>query len=166
MTVTTLIAVVEHEYAHADPALIGLALSYAIPLTSIISSVMQDFLSTELGFVSVERIKQYSNLKSKFQNENSQLQKIVLKSKLTILFLGEKSDKPLPTPPTSWPANAKIEFHNVTLQYPNTQEPALKDISFTILPRQHVAIVGRTGSGKSSLFSCLLRKFRYFFRFF
>ena len=67
MTVTTLIAVVEHEYAHADPALIGLALSYAIPLTSIISSFMQDFLSTELGFVSVERIKQYSNLKSKCQ---------------------------------------------------------------------------------------------------
>ena len=66
MAVTALFAVVQHEYAHADPALIGLALSYAIPLTSIISAFMRDFLSTELGFVSVERIKQYSNLPSKF----------------------------------------------------------------------------------------------------
>ena len=66
MAVTALFAVVQHEYAHADPALIGLALSYAIPLTSIISAFMRDFLSTELGFVSVERIKQYSNLPSEF----------------------------------------------------------------------------------------------------
>ena len=67
MAVTALFAVVQHEYAHADPALIGLALSYAIPLTSIISAFMRDFLSTELGFVSVERIKQYSNLPSKLK---------------------------------------------------------------------------------------------------
>jgi len=62
MTVTTLFAVLQHEYATEDPALIGLALSYAIPLTGIISAYMRDFLSTELGFVSVERIKQYSSL--------------------------------------------------------------------------------------------------------
>ena len=67
MAVTALFAVVQHEYAHADPALIGLALSYAIPLTSIISAFMRDFLSTELGFVSVERIKQYSNLPSELK---------------------------------------------------------------------------------------------------
>ena len=63
--VSTLVAVVQHEYAHADPALVGLALTYAMPLTGILSAVMRDFLSTELGFISVERISQFSNLPSK-----------------------------------------------------------------------------------------------------
>jgi len=48
-----------------DPSLIGLALSYALPLTGVISAFMRDFLSTELGFISVERIDEYSKLESK-----------------------------------------------------------------------------------------------------
>ena len=90
MAVTALFAVVQHEYAHADPALIGLALSYAIPLTSIISAFMRDFLSTELGFVSVERIKQYSNLPSEFfirlRIFLSHLHKIIARSALDADF--------------------------------------------------------------------------------
>ena len=62
--IATLIAVIQHEYAHIDPALVGLALSYSLPLTGILSAFMRDFLSTELGFISVERISQYSNLQS------------------------------------------------------------------------------------------------------
>ena len=66
--ITTLIAVIQHEYAHVDPALVGLALSYSLPLTGILSAFMRDFLSTELGFISVERISQFSNLPSKTRN--------------------------------------------------------------------------------------------------
>jgi len=65
--ITTLIAVIQHEYAHVDPALVGLALSYSLPLTGILSAFMRDFLSTELGFISVERISQFSNLPSKLK---------------------------------------------------------------------------------------------------
>ncbi|KAE8178186.1 ATP-binding cassette domain-containing protein, partial [Photobacterium carnosum] len=45
----------------------------------------------------------------------------------------------------------KIEFDNVTFSYPNATQPALKNINFTINPGEKVAIIGRIGSGKTSL---------------
>ena len=45
----------------------------------------------------------------------------------------------------------KIEFDQVSFSYPNTQSAALKDVSFTINPGEKVAIIGRIGSGKTSL---------------
>ena len=65
--INDVLAIAQHEYATVDPSLIGLALSYALPLTGIISAFMRDFLSTELGFISVERIDEYSKLESKMK---------------------------------------------------------------------------------------------------
>lgn len=45
----------------------------------------------------------------------------------------------------------KIEFDNVTFSYPNATQTALKNVSFTINPGEKVAIIGRIGSGKTSL---------------
>lgn len=45
----------------------------------------------------------------------------------------------------------KIEFDRVSFAYPNTQTAALKDVSFTVNPGEKVAIIGRIGSGKTSL---------------
>jgi ATP-binding cassette subfamily B protein len=50
----------------------------------------------------------------------------------------------------------KIEFHNVSFSYDGEQE-VLKNISFTALPGQTVALVGHTGSGKSSIINLLMR---------
>ncbi|MFG6495259.1 ABC transporter transmembrane domain-containing protein [Fictibacillus sp. UD] len=52
--------------------------------------------------------------------------------------------------------NGKIEFKNVTFSYDGEQE-VLKNISFTALPGQTVALVGHTGSGKSSIINLLMR---------
>lgn len=51
----------------------------------------------------------------------------------------------------------KIQFENVEFKYPGAKESVLKDINFTINEGQTLAIVGRTGSGKTSLVSLLLR---------
>lgn len=51
----------------------------------------------------------------------------------------------------------KIEFKNVTFYYPEQTEPALKNLSFTILPHKKVAFVGPSGSGKSTIMALLTR---------
>ncbi|MBE3592133.1 MAG: ABC transporter ATP-binding protein [Thermoanaerobacter sp.] len=50
-----------------------------------------------------------------------------------------------------------VEFRNVSFKYPGAEEYALKDINLKILPGQTVGIIGRTGSGKSTLVNLILR---------
>jgi ATP-binding cassette subfamily C protein CydCD len=61
------------------------------------------------------------------------------------------------TMPAPAPAPAPIRFNAVTFRYPDRDEPALDDVSFAIEPRTRLAIVGRSGSGKSTIVSLLLR---------
>jgi ATP-binding cassette, subfamily C, bacterial LapB len=49
-----------------------------------------------------------------------------------------------------------IEFVDVTFSYPDTDIPALKNASFVINPGEHVAIIGRIGSGKSTIQKLIL----------
>lgn len=51
----------------------------------------------------------------------------------------------------------QVEFNNVSFKYPGSNNYALKDISFRLEPGKSLAIVGKTGSGKTSIVSLLLR---------
>jgi len=51
----------------------------------------------------------------------------------------------------------KIEFKNVTFSYPESDVPALKEVSFVIHPGEHVGIIGRIGSGKSTIEKLILK---------
>jgi ATP-binding cassette subfamily B protein len=51
----------------------------------------------------------------------------------------------------------KIEFRNVGFTYPDTGIQALKNISFTVNPGETIAIIGTTGSGKSTISSLVAR---------
>jgi len=50
-----------------------------------------------------------------------------------------------------------VEFRNVSFSYPQAAEPVLEDISFTARQGQTVAIIGSTGSGKSTLVNLIPR---------
>jgi len=50
-----------------------------------------------------------------------------------------------------------VEFRNVTFSYPGAEEPAVSNISFHIDPGEVTAIIGGTGSGKSTLVSLIPR---------
>lgn len=50
-----------------------------------------------------------------------------------------------------------VEFQDVTFSYPGAEEPALSNISFSARPGQVTAIIGGTGSGKSTLISLIPR---------
>ncbi len=50
-----------------------------------------------------------------------------------------------------------VTFQHVTFSYPGAEEPALNDISFSVRPGQVTAIIGGTGSGKSTLINLIPR---------
>ena len=51
----------------------------------------------------------------------------------------------------------KIEFKNLTFSYKNEDKPVLKDISLVINPGESIGVVGRVGSGKTTLVALLTR---------
>jgi len=51
----------------------------------------------------------------------------------------------------------EIEFRDVTFTYPGADEPALKSLSFTLVPNETVALIGKSGSGKTTVTNLLLR---------
>ena len=52
-----------------------------------------------------------------------------------------------------------IEFRNLTFRYPDGEYDALQNISFTIKAGENVGLVGRTGSGKTTLVDLILRTY-------
>ncbi|MCI6813491.1 MAG: ABC transporter ATP-binding protein/permease [Lachnospiraceae bacterium] len=54
----------------------------------------------------------------------------------------------------------QIEFKNVTFAYPNSKEPALKNVSFTISQGERIAIVGNNGAGKTTIIKLLLKLYK------
>lgn len=50
-----------------------------------------------------------------------------------------------------------IKFHNLTFNYPDDETPVIKGLSLEIKKGDFIGVIGKTGSGKSSLFDCMLR---------
>ena len=72
------------------------------------------------------------------------------------------TDQPLVAPPAQPIAvevKGRVEFRNVTFRYPDTDRVVLQNVSFTIEAGQTAAIVGPTGSGKSTIVSLLTRRY-------
>ena len=55
--------------------------------------------------------------------------------------------------------DGKIEFKNVSFVYPDTGIKALDDVSFELKPGEKMAVIGRTGSGKTTLADLLVRMY-------
>ncbi|GKF56732.1 ABC transporter C family member 13, partial [Tanacetum coccineum] len=90
------------------PGLVGLALSYAAPVVSLLGSFLTSFTETEKELVSVERVLQYMDI----PQEELQGHKIL---------------------DANWPFRGHIEFQNVTLRYMPSLPPALRGLSLTII---------------------------------
>ncbi|KAH6659682.1 P-loop containing nucleoside triphosphate hydrolase protein [Truncatella angustata] len=59
--------------------------------------------------------------------------------------------------PQEWPAHGSIEINSISASYAENKTKALDDVSISIKAGENVGIVGRTGSGKSSLLLTLAR---------
>ncbi|MFS3930342.1 ABC transporter ATP-binding protein [Priestia flexa] len=72
--------------------------------------------------------------------------------------LGEKNDMTWTEEQFVSNQGGKIEFENVSFSYNETsQEPVLKNVTFTCMPGETLGIIGKTGAGKSSLVSLIPR---------
>lgn len=71
-------------------------------------------------------------------------------------FLNEKPEI-VNTQPQSTEIQGKISFQNVSFTYEDTQIQALKNISFTLEKNETMAILGKTGSGKSTILELICR---------
>ncbi|KAF8208849.1 P-loop containing nucleoside triphosphate hydrolase protein [Mycena galopus ATCC 62051] len=71
----------------------------------------------------------------------------------------EQEQKPTPAgvPPAYWPASGEIRAENLSAKYSSDGPEILHGLNFAIKSGERIAVVGRTGSGKSSLTLSLLR---------
>ncbi|TRY99951.1 hypothetical protein DNTS_010308 [Danionella cerebrum] len=127
ISITALMIVLMH--GQIPPAYAGLAISYAVQFTVRLAS------ETEARFTSVERIHHY----------------------IESLSLEAPARVKNKAPPSDWPQEGEIVFDGTEMKYRDNLPLILKKVSCTIRPKEKVGIVGRTGSGKSSLGVVLYR---------
>ncbi|HGO5853213.1 TPA: lipid A ABC transporter ATP-binding protein/permease MsbA [Mannheimia haemolytica] len=89
-------------------------------------------------------------------NVNSQFQRGMAACQTLFEFLDLKTEKDNGTVSVER-AEGKVEFNNVSFSYAGKDEKALNNISFTIPKGKTVALVGRSGSGKSTIANLLTR---------
>ncbi|VDL97758.1 unnamed protein product [Schistocephalus solidus] len=117
---------------HLSAGFAGLVVSYALNLTQTLNWLVRMTAELESNIVCVERIKEYSEL--------------------PLEAPWEVEDKPA----VDWPQGG-IEFVNYGTRYRPDLDPVLRSITCSIKPGEKIGIVGRTGSGKSSLVLGLFR---------
>ncbi|KAI0711801.1 P-loop containing nucleoside triphosphate hydrolase protein [Cerioporus squamosus] len=98
--------------------------------TAFTSHIMQ---AVRMPLTSLERIEQY------------------------LLIEQEPKSTPEGVPPAYWPASGKLEVDHLSARYSADGPKVLHEVSFEVGSGERVGIVGRTGSGKSSLTLALLR---------
>lgn len=74
-----------------------------------------------------------------------------------VLNLDEAMANPADVSQAQGESRGMIEFRNVSFCYGGTASPALRELSFTAYPGQTTAIIGSTGSGKTTILSLILR---------
>ena len=116
------------------PKIIGIILTYSIVLQEDMIEFLSSFSNFENTMTKLERCLSYTKLIS--ERPNSLTSDLSLKD---------------------WPSKGEIVFENFNVKYRNDTELVLKNINFHIKPGEHLGIVGRTGSGKSTISLCLFR---------
>ncbi|KAK9923579.1 hypothetical protein M0R45_031988 [Rubus argutus] len=119
---------------YVAPGLVGLSLSYSLTLTGAQIFVTRWYCNLSNYIISVERIKQFMMI-------SPEPPAIV-------------EDK---RPPSLWPQKGRIELYSLKLKYRPNAPLVLKGITCTFKEGTRVGVVGRTGSGKTTLISALFR---------
>ncbi|KAG8640262.1 hypothetical protein MANES_13G039000v8 [Manihot esculenta] len=129
-----MILLVSFPHGSIDPSMAGLAVTYGLNLNARLSRWILSFCKLENKIISIERIYQYSQIPSE----------------APLVIEGFR-------PPSSWPENGTIDVIDLKVRYAENLPMVLHGVSCTFPGGRKIGIVGRTGSGKSTLIQALFR---------
>ena len=110
-------------------------MTYIMSITGALERCLRHFCDTEIALNAVERVSYYGN------TIETESEPIIDNSR----------------PPKKWPNNGNIKFIDFSMRYAPNLPLVVKNMSFEIKQKQKVGIVGRSGSGKTSLINALFR---------
>ncbi|KAF7291603.1 hypothetical protein HMN09_01251400 [Mycena chlorophos] len=116
-----------------DAANVGFSLTMAMSMTGMILWWVRGINNLQLEANNLERIEEYIEIEQ------------------------EPNPTPSAVPPAYWPASGQVIAENLSARYSLDGPEVLRNINFRIESGERIGIVGRTGSGKSSLTLALLR---------
>ena len=117
-----------------EPATIGILLNYCVQIQ--------------------DELVRYLTCGSNLENDMVGLERAIAYTKI----IQERPDKMKNDDEIGlWPSEGSIRFEKYSVQYRPETEIVLKNLNFEINPREKIGIVGRTGSGKSTIALCLFR---------
>jgi len=134
-TVCAVIPLLPFSIEDSQAAFVGVTLTYSLDMSRYVQAIAKSVSDLEQKFTSVERIFEYMDLPQEAA---------------AIL----PSDKDLGK---AWPSLGAIEYRAVTMRYRPELEPAVNGLTFAVKGGDKLGVVGRTGSGKSSIIVTLLR---------
>ncbi|KAL0253270.1 ATP-binding cassette transporter yor1 [Diplodia seriata] len=130
------------------PATSGVVLSYVLSIVQMMQLLVRQLAEVENAMNSTERLHAFAALETEEPDPSS-----------------SSSSQPLCTspccvptiPPPSWPHAGAISLNNVSMRYRADLPLVLRNLTLAIAGGEKLAIVGRTGAGKSSITSALFR---------
>lgn len=117
-----------------DPDMTALALTVLVGFSALLRQLITNWTLLEISMGALSRIRDFTTsvASEHLADENSHV-------------------------PKDWPSSGRIVFHNASFKHNETTKTTLNNINLEIPAGTRVGIVGRSGSGKSSLISTLLR---------
>ena len=117
-----------------NPSISGLVFSYMLSIVQMVQLLVRQMAEVENSMNSTERLHHYGHgLEQEPENKDT----MVMES--------------------TWPSKGEVKFSDVKLRYRPELPLVLKGVDMTIAGGERIAIIGRTGAGKSSLAAALFR---------
>jgi len=151
-----LLSTLSEENRHEFYPIAALGITYAIVVTGAVGFLTTMLAELIAAFSSVERVREYAD---ELEQEREVTYTTAPDADAAAAARDEKTLLPLTAapPPAGWPKAGAVTFDNLFLRYRPGLDLVLRGVSFHAEAGEKVGIVGRTGSGKSTIMLALFR---------
>lgn len=138
---------------------LGLTMGMSAYLYLVVHSITIGvvYLFVQYTFLLQGPLEQISQQMQQFQKAASSMIRVRELLSLTSAIVDGSDSMPTVEAGTAGQVGLSVSFDHVTFTYPTGEQPTLRDVSFSLAPGQVMGLVGRTGSGKSTVSRLLFR---------